>query len=204
MRRLLAGFGLLWLCMSGCAGGSDEARPGLTAGAGGEPTAGASPIDSGGSAGADASGASGSSAPLTLDAPDNERELRAFLDAKQYATWAKEAEYHASTGPHGEAVRVYYGPKAAAALSTGAATLPAGAAAIKELTSGGAIYGHSVWVKVQDTTDSGNGFFWYEVIAQGGGKFAIYGNSRGSSDCVGCHQTGKDYNLSTLPFVPAE
>ena len=201
MRCLLAGFALLWVGVLGCAGGSDEARPGVT-GSAGEATAGTGTAGNPASGGA--GGASGSSATVTLDAPDNEPDLRAFLDARQYATWAKEADYHASTGPHGEAVRVYYGPRAAAALSAGSETLPAGAAAIKELTSGGSIYGHSVWVKVQDATDAGNGFFWYEIIAQGGGKFSIYGNSLGSTDCVGCHQTGKDYNLSTLPFVPGE
>jgi hypothetical protein len=200
MRRLLAGFGLLWFGGLGCAGGSDDARVGEPSGGGTEASAGASPSDAGGSG--DAGGASGSSATLILDAPDNEQDLRAFLDAKQYATWAKEAEEHASAGPHGEAVRVYYGPKAAAALSAGDAVLPAGAAAIKELTSGGSVYGHSVWVKVQEAADGGNGFFWYEIIDRGGGEPSVYGNARGASGCVGCHQTGKDYNLSTLPFVP--
>jgi hypothetical protein len=126
--------------------------------------------------------------------------LLAFLDAKTYAGWAKEAEFHASTGPHGDAVRTYYSPKAALALKSGATTFPAGAATVKELTSGGSLYGHAVWVKVQDATDAGNGFFWYEVINQGGGKKSVYGNALGSGDCVGCHSAGKDYDLSTLPF----
>lgn len=167
----------------------------------GEPAAGASTTGEPASGGA---GGASESPTLTLDAPDNEQELRAFLDAKQYANWAREADYHASTGPHGTGVRVYYGPKAAEAISAGATTLPAGAAAIKELMSGGSVYGHSVWVKVQDATDAGKGLFWYEIIAQGGGEFTIYGNSLGARDCVGCHQTGKDCNLSTLPFVPGE
>lgn len=135
-----------------------------------------------------------------LDAPAEAGALLAFLTAKQYAGWAKEGAYHASTGPHGDAVKVFYSPKAAAAVKAGAATLPMGAATVKELTSGGSLYGFAVWVKVQDATDGGKGYFWYEIIRNGPGKDTIYGNALGSDDCVGCHQAGKDYNLSILPF----
>lgn len=165
--------------------------------AGGSATA--AGADSGGGGGGGTAGAT-AGAPNELDAPDHEAALLAFLDAKSYAGWAKEAEYHASTGPHGDGVRVYYSPKAAAALTSGAETFPAGAASVKELTSGASLYGYAVWVKVQDATDGGNGFFWYEVINQGGGKKSVYGNALGSNDCVGCHSAGKDYDLSTLPF----
>jgi hypothetical protein len=147
-----------------------------------------------------AAGAAEGGAVAALEAPDEAQALVAFLEAKQYAEWPKEAEYHLSAGPHGESVRTYYSPKAAAALNDGAPTFPAGAASVKELTSGGSLYGYSVWVKVQDATDGGNGFFWYELIHRGGGKDTVYGNARGSSDCVGCHSAGKDYSLSTLPF----
>jgi hypothetical protein len=163
----------------------------------GNATGGAAGSDGGGST---AAGAAGSGGPAgALDAPDEAKALVAFLEARQYASWAKEADYHSSAGPHGGGVRVYYSPKAAAAVRSGAADLPAGAASVKELTNGGALYGYAVWVKVQDATDGGNGFYWYELIRQGG-KDSVYGDARGSSDCVGCHSTGKDYNLSTLPF----
>lgn len=152
----------------------------------------------GGGAPSDAAGAGGALA--ALDAPDEAQALVGFLEAKQYAGWAKEAESHPSAGPHGGSVRVYYSPKAAAALKTGAATFPAGAASVKELTSGASVYGYSVWVKVQEATDSGNGFFWYELSHRDGGNDTVYGNARGSKDCVGCHGAGKDYSLSTLPF----
>lgn len=175
---------------AGAGGGGGSASPGGAPATGG-----------GGQAGGGAGGAGGGGAASSgLDAPDNEQELVAFLDAKQYLGWAKEAEYHASTGPHGDAVRVYYSPIAALALTSGAATFPMGAASVKELTSGGSLYGWAVWVKVQDATESGHGFFWYEVIRQGPGKQTVYGNARGSDDCVGCHSGGKDYDLSTLPF----
>lgn len=152
----------------------------------------------GGLTGAGAAGDGG--AASALDAPDEAQALVAFLEAKQYGEWAKEAEYHLSAGPHGESVRTYYSPKAASALNSDAPTFPAGAASVKELMSGGSIYGYSVWVKVEDATDGGNGFFWYELIHHGGGNDTVYGNARGSSDCVGCHSAGKDYSLSTLPF----
>lgn len=161
-------------------------------------TGGAAAGMSGAAAGTGGDGAAGGTSEL--DAPDEEQALVAFLNAKHYAGWAKEPDFHASAGPHGDGVRVYYSPKAAVTVKRGATTLPAGAATVKELTSGGSLYGYAVWVKVQDASDAGNGFFWYERIAQGGGVFSVYGNARGSGDCVGCHSAGKDYNLSTMPF----
>jgi hypothetical protein len=71
---------------------------------------------------------------------------------------------------------------------------------VKELSSGYSVYGYSVWVKVEEATDAGNGFFWYEIVHHGGGDDSVYGNARGSGDCVGCHSAGHDYDLSTLPF----
>lgn len=149
---------------------------------------------------AGSAGSAGGDATSALDAPDEEQALIGFLESKQYASWAKESDYHPSTGPHGDRVRVYYSRRAAQTLSDGNPTFPAGAAAVKELTSDTSLYGWAVWVKVQADTDAGNGFFWYERIAQGAGNYSIYGNARGSADCVGCHQPGKDYNLSTFPF----
>lgn len=200
--RISAGFvTILLFCACSGSGGDDGPRPMQAAGSGNEnDTSGAAGmVPTGGTAGTAAGGAA-SGAGSSFEAPDEEQALVAFLNAKQYAGWAKEADYHKSTGPHGDAVRVFYSPKAAQALAGNAATFPAGAAAVKELTSGGSLYGWSVWVKVQEATDSGNGFFWYELIHHGGGNDSVYGNARGSSDCVGCHRAGKDYDLSTLPF----
>lgn len=154
----------------------------------------------GGHTGDEGSENGGNGESPVLDAPEVEPALLAFLDAKQYSNWAKEADYHPSAGPHGDAVRVFYSPKAARALAGGAETFPAGAAAVKELSSEGSLIGWSVWVKVQDATDAGNGFYWYEVVRRSDGKESVYGNARGSRDCVPCHAGGKDYDLSTLPF----
>jgi len=166
---------------------------------GNEPTAeGAERASSGGASASDAVGSVDS--VEGLDAPDEDQALSSFLEGKGYAGWAKESESHRSQGPHGEGVQVFYGPKAAQALRSGAATFPAGAASVKELTSSGVLYGYSVWVKVQDATDGGNGFFWYELIHHAGGGDTVSGNARGSRECVGCHRAGKDYSRSTLPF----
>ncbi|HVY32326.1 MAG TPA: hypothetical protein VHB79_37575 [Polyangiaceae bacterium] len=202
MRNSLLGLACIVAVSSlACSGsGDDGAR-----GAGG--TAGSASVGGGGAGTASVGGGTAGTAPvgggggaMALDAPDNEQDLLAFIAAKQYMGWAKEADYHKSAGPHGDHVKVFYSPRAAAALSANAATFPAGAAAIKELSSGFSVYGYSFWVKVQDATDNGNGFFWYEIIHQGGGNDSIYGNARGSGDCVGCHSAGKDYDLSTEPF----
>ena len=90
-------------------------------------------------------------------------------------------------------MRVFYSARAAAALDAGAARFPAGAAAIKELTSEGYLYGWAVWVKVQDDSAAGSGFCWYELIEPG----TVYGDALGSSDCVDCHAPGKDFLLSS-------
>ncbi|HET7539412.1 MAG TPA: hypothetical protein VFK05_06050 [Polyangiaceae bacterium] len=170
--------------------GSAGAATGATADGGASGTVPASP-----------SGAAGSGEPRVLEAPDDAPALLSFLEAQQYAEWPKEAETHPSAGPHGERVRVYYSPSAARALKGGASSLPAGAASVKELTtSDGTLSGYSVWVKVQEASDGGNGFFWYERVRRPDGSDAVYGNARGSSVCVGCHSAGQDYSLSTLPF----
>lgn len=217
MKRICAGLAtIVGLCACSGSGGRDAAAPtevagsagqaGHDASSGGDASFGGSAAsdsggaDSAGDAAAGASGGPSSEGALSLDAPDEEQALLAFLEAKQYSSWAKEADYHASAGPHGGGVRVYYSPKAARALNSDASTFPAGAAAIKELSSGGSVVGWSVWVKVQDATDSGNGFFWYERVHHDGASDTVFGNSRGSRECVGCHQAGKDYDLSTEPF----
>ena len=197
------GFGLLaFEGLLDCSGNEDQPQ-GAGAVSGGGPNGGASSGGVSGTAagGSPASSAAGSGGDLSeLDAPDEAQALLSFLEAKQYAGWAKEGESHPSEGPHGDGVRVYYSPKAAQALRSGAATFPAGAASVKELTSSGALYGYSVWVKVQDASDGGKGFYWYELIHNAGGRDTVSGNARGSSACVGCHSAGNDYSRSTLPF----
>lgn len=117
-----------------------------------------------------------------------------------YTTWHAEPGYHVSSGPHGGSVRVFYGPKAAAALTAKQARFPAGAATIKEAASAdGSLTGWSVWVKVQGDSDNGNGFYWYEVTLRTPSD-RVYADALGSSVCVGCHAAGPDYLRSAGAF----
>ncbi|HVJ16870.1 MAG TPA: hypothetical protein VM686_15625 [Polyangiaceae bacterium] len=182
---------------AGAAGSGGFAESGGSGGSGGT----SSPGGSSGSAGVGGAGGNAGSAGnvAAFDAPDNAVELRPFLEAKAYAAWNAEPDYHLSTGPHGDGVRVFYGPTAAAALNAAATTFPKGAGVVKELTSQGYLYGWAVWVKVEDDSAAGNGFYWYEVI-KGETMDTIYGDARGSSDCVYCHVPGKDFLLSSGEF----
>ena len=133
--------------------------------------------------------------------PTERAAYLAFLEAGKYKRWASEPDYHASSGPHGGGVRVFYSPRAAQALESGASTLPKGAATVKELSSEGDLYGWAVWTKAQDDSDGGNGFYWFEVIRGNAGEDdEVYGDGFGHSDCVGCHATGRDFLLSDGMF----
>jgi hypothetical protein len=149
--------------------------------------------------GVGASGTSGDD-PMPFDAPDNGLALLTFLRAGGYATWQSEPDFHVSSGPHGGVVRVFYSPRAAAALNAKQRVFPAGSATIKESASAnGSIIGWSVWVKVQGDSDSGNGFYWYEVTL-GRQETRVAADSRGSSACIGCHSAGADYLRSAGTF----
>jgi hypothetical protein len=131
-----------------------------------------------------------------LDVPDNGTELLHFLQADAYSTWHAEPNLHVSLGPHGDRVRTFYSPKAAAALSAKATTFPTGAAAIKEeATNDGTLVGWSVWLKVRAASDAGQGFFWYEINAS-----HVYADALGSAACTGCHSAGQDYLRSPGTF----
>jgi hypothetical protein len=188
-----------------------ESDPGASAAAGSTGTAG---FENTHSAGASAAGTSAAQSDESspFDAPDNSAELLPFLKAGGYASWQSEPEFHVSSGPHGGSVSVFYSPKAAAALTAKRSLFPAGAATIKEAASAsGSVVGWSVWVKVQDDSDSGSGFYWYEVTLRTPND-RVYADSRGSTVCVGCHSAGTDCLRSARSsdayrergFTPAE
>jgi hypothetical protein len=128
-----------------------------------------------------------------------QRRASAVLEGGGYTTWHSEPDFHVSSGPHGRSVRVFYGPKAAATLTAKQSPFPAGAATIKEAASAnGSIIGWSVWVKEQDDSDSGDGFYWNEVVPSPPDN-AEYADARGSTACVGCHSAG-DYLRSAGSF----
>lgn len=171
-------------------------------------TAGTAGIDDGSGGGADpaagtnaSSGAAGAAGPASaeLDLPSNSAELLPFLETGMYRDWQSEADFHVSSGPHGGQVRVYYSPKAAESLSAKRSAFPRGAATVKEATTDGVLSGWSVWVKVQNTSDEGNGFYWYEVVKQSP-QNRVYADAIGSPVCTDCHSAGKDYLRSAGTF----
>jgi hypothetical protein len=166
------------------------------AGAGPDASAGAGPDASAG-AGPDASAGTGpGSSADELEAPEGSDKLLPFLEAGEYQSWPAEREVHDSAGPHGSGVRVFYSPKAAAAIEQGDAKFPAGAAIIKELYDAGDPSGWAVTIKVQPDSAGGQGFYWYELVGE-----RVYADERGTPVCVNCHQAGQDFLLSSGAFA---
>ncbi|MFZ5892965.1 MAG: hypothetical protein ACOY0T_18030 [Myxococcota bacterium] len=169
---------------------------GVTSGNGGTMTGtGGAPSASGGTK----SGSGGTQAmlPGTLDAPSSPEALRAFLESGAYKSWPAESAAHPSAGPHAGPIRVFYSPKAALALNAGASSFPAGAATVKEQGSPPSLT-WSVWVKLNDESNGGKAFYWYELLGSGTSERQIQG--LGIAGCVACHSAGHDFLLSDLPF----
>lgn len=158
----------------------------LVAGCGGAPGDGGEPRD-----GPSSEESAPAPAP-TADAPATIAGLQALFNARSYAGWRAEPDFHPSRGPHGGEVRVFYGPLAAASLDEGQAAFPAGAATVKEERSSGQLMGWSAWVKASPDSAGGRGFFWYEILGS-----QTYGGDLGSGLCTGCHSSGHDFLLSS-------
>lgn len=60
--------------------------------------------------------------------------------------------------------------------------------------------GWSVMVKTQDTSDGGQGWFWYEVIEENGEitKLPVEPGN-GQAACSSCHTVGKDFVRGAPP-----
>jgi len=130
--------------------------------------------------------------PTTRDA------LYAWLKAGNYKSWSHESAPHASAGPHGAPVLVYVNDALMDSLAAGSAQHPAGAAAVKELLSGGAVDGWAVSVKVEPSSDGGMGWYWFEIYSSTNPADALAG--RGLGGCTSCHVAGKDYVRTTYPL----
>lgn len=147
-----------------------------------------------GSGGA-SSDAMGGGSEVELDAPDTADALVPWLEAGNYKDWLAEPEYHESSGPHGNAVKVFYSDQAVASLAAGNLDLAPGSAVVKELTSGGSLYGWGVYVRGRDL-DGNAGVYFYELIKPS----QVYGDAYNSGECTGCH-TGRALILSDLEMV---
>jgi hypothetical protein len=89
-------------------------------------------------------------------------------------------------------------PKLDASMMAGNAEHPIGAAAVKEFLQGDALTGWAMYIKTQETSDGGKGWYWYEVFDVTPGASAIGG--QGSSTCTGCHSSGKDFVRVPYPL----
>jgi hypothetical protein len=127
--------------------------------------------------------------------PTNAAELRTWLEAGMYTSWAAESGPHDSTGPHFGDVRTFVNAVLDASLRDGNTEHPMGSASVKELYgSGASIRGYSVMVK----TEAGSGgarWWWYERF-----NASTYAASQGDANCVPCHSAGRDHFLSPYPL----
>lgn len=128
--------------------------------------------------------------------------LRAWLMQGRYKSWHAESAPHQSGGPHGGTVHTYLNNVVFDSLSAGNAEHPKGAAVVKELYFGGATVAEwAVEIKLEDTSNSGQNWYWYEGLGLQG---------RGLRLCTGCHGsdyrgggrtfTSRDYVLTPFPL----
>lgn len=124
--------------------------------------------------------------------------FNAWLQKKEYTSWPKESAPHPSTGPHSSSVLTYLNPKLDASLTAGNAEHPKGSAAVKEFLSNGQVTGWAAYVKTEDASNAGNGWYWYEVFDVTPGASSIEG--QGKTTCTGCHSAGKDFVNTPHPL----
>jgi hypothetical protein len=129
-------------------------------------------------------------APIPTDA----EALRDWLRDGAYRGWAAESAPHQSTGPHGGFVRTYVNDVLFDSLSAASAAHPSGAVAVKELyfsRPDGPVREWAVMIKLDDDSDLGRNWYWYEGVGLAGAGLSI---------CTGCHSAGKDFVLIPFPL----
>jgi hypothetical protein len=129
--------------------------------------------------------------------PTTPAALLEWLRAGRYLGWPAESAPHPSAGPHGGSVRTYLNDLLFASLDAGLPSHPAGAVAVKELYgSGSTITGWAVMVKLQDDSDAGRGWYWYEGFGSGTPFSGV-----GLGVCTGCHSRGRDFVRIPFPLL---
>ncbi len=126
--------------------------------------------------------------------PTDSAELLLWLENGEYEWWPSDS-VHESTGPHFGEVQTFFNPALFDSFEADNAMHPTGAAAVKRLYGDGNQTGWSVMVKVQDDSDGGNGWYWYEYY-----NGNTYADGTGQSLCYGCHSGGQDYILTPFPL----
>lgn len=141
---------------------------------------------------------------LTLEIPLNKDALFKYLTEGKYKVYAnQEKELHPSLGPHqklGLPVKVFINDVLAASLDKNNDEHPLGSVLIKEMyNQDKTLSGWAVMAKTHDTSDDGNGWFWYEVTDPNDAtKIAAIGN--GVEGCVSCHVIGRDMVRTSYPL----
>jgi len=138
--------------------------------------------------------------------PTDAAALFAYLQAGTYKSFASESAAHESVGPHpspdlqqSSMVQAYFNSAMDASLKAENMVHPRGSAIVKEFQNGaGAVSGWAVSVKTGDESDSGQGWYWYEVLSTTDGSNPVAAGN-GVALCWGCHFTGRDFVLSDYP-----
>lgn len=139
-----------------------------------------------------------------FEIPVNKDKLFTYLVSKKYQEFkTKEKEMHPSQGPHtklGLPVRVFMNGKISSSLDKGNAEHPMGSVIVKEMfDENKTLAGWAVMAKTQESTDAGNGWFWYEVTSVED-KNAIAAIGNGVQGCVSCHGLGSDMVRTAFPL----
>lgn len=114
--------------------------------------------------------------------PRGSADVLTWIEARHYESWACEGAAHAGRppSPHGQN-RICIND--ALIGSTGDGAYPVGAAAVKEIFSGGEISLFAVYRKVTDGA-GGQSWYWFE-----GNRDEVIANAEGDDTCVGCHSS---------------
>ncbi|MEZ4302722.1 MAG: hypothetical protein R3B70_47805 [Polyangiaceae bacterium] len=174
----------------GSAGGEQGGAGGSTGGQGGMSTGGQ------GGTGGSTGGQGGASDAVP---PTDKAALFKWLQDGNYKAYNAESAVHASAGPHGGGVRTFVNDQLEGSLSAGNAAHPMGAAAVKELYSGGTLTGWAASVKTDTDSAGGQGWYWYEIFSTTDGSNTVAAGN-GVSLCFNCHSGGDDYVLSPYPL----
>lgn len=145
------------------------------------------------------------SIPVGDRVPTESGALFNYLKNGDYKEFQAESMVHApmNGSPH-NMVRTYLNDTLIDSFAEGKSEHPVGSATIKELyqSDGATLNGWAVSVKT-GASDSGDGWYWYEVLSTTDGSSPIV-SSNGASLCTGCHASdvsGADYVRIEYPLL---
>ena len=124
--------------------------------------------------------------------------VQAWLDQRFYETWEAESFAHISKGPHFGYVRTFVNDAAYEGLTSGAASLPRGAVAVKVIygASLADVQGHALSYKIAEQSALGDGWYWFERVD--GNEIM---STRGSNTfCAECHVEAPNVDLIKTVF----